>query len=208
MGQPTGETGTTTPPAGGQDNQQQNPAPAQTSNTAAGSSGTFSQEDLDRIVSERLAREKAKYADYDTLKERASQWDTFVEESKTDAQKALDQAKRDAETTAYQRARSEYGGKLVDAHLRAAAAGRLSDGALSALLGGVNTALFLTDTGDVDTTKITQFIDGIAPTVTPSNRPGGFGQGPREGAPKRGLEAGRAAFEARHKEGTAPPLFS
>lgn len=207
-----GETGTTTSTTGptgqardGQQQQSGSTATDQQPNTGPGS--TFTQEQVNQIVADRLNREKAKVADYDQLKERAANWDKFLEESKTEGQKALDQARQEAETSAYAKARTEFGSKLVDAHLRAAATGRITDGALSALLGGVNTANFLTDKGDVDTTKISQFIDGIAPTTTPSSRPGGFGQGPREGAPARGIDAGRAAYEARHVKGQAPPLF-
>jgi hypothetical protein len=211
--QATGQSASNTTSADGQHRQGQQqgqqqpstPQPQGQTNTPA--QGTFNQDDVDRIVRERLDRERAKYADYDDLKQRAQNWDTFLEESKSEAQKALDTARGEAEASAYARARQEFGAKLVEAHLRATAAGRLDDGALTALLGGVNTANFLTAAGDVDTTKINQFIDGIAPTTTPAARLGGFGQGSREGAPRRGLEAGRAAYEARHRDGQAPPLF-
>ncbi len=217
MSQPNGEQGTTTPP-GGQDkggNASSTP-PAGAPNTTpenatqTPNNTTFSQADVDRIVQERLTRERSKFADYDTLKERAGQWDRFVEEAKPEQEKALDNARKEAESAAYAKARSEFGGKLVQAHLTAAAAGRLPEGAVTALVAGVDTSRFLTDAGDVDTAKVTQFIDGIAPATnggTPS-RPGGFGQGPRDGAPKAGLEAGAALWESRHKEGQAPPLFT
>ena len=53
---------------------------------------TFTQQDVDRIVSERLAREKAKYEDYDSLKEKAALYDAAEEASKTELQKAQDKA--------------------------------------------------------------------------------------------------------------------
>ncbi len=45
--------------------------------TETGQSGqsTFTQVDVDRIVSERLNRERSRYADYDQIKERAGQFD-------------------------------------------------------------------------------------------------------------------------------------
>jgi hypothetical protein len=204
MGAETGENGTTTS-TGGQE--------STTTTAASGTTNTptntaFTQADVDRIVADRLSREKAKFADYDDLKSRAAQWEKFVNEAKTDQEKALDQVRQDAEAQAYSKARGEFGSRLVDAHLTAAAAGRLSDAALSALLAGVNKTVFLTEAGDVDSAKVTSFIDGIAPATTTTNRPGGFGQGPRPGEPKRGLESGAAAFAARHKPGAAPPLFS
>jgi nucleotide-binding universal stress UspA family protein len=214
MSQPTGDNGTTTP-TGGQDTQSNSDstAPAGEPNTtqAKPSNASFTQADLDKIVEQRLIRERAKYADYDQVKERAAQWDKFVEESKPEQEKALNAAKKEAEDAAYAKARTEFGGKLVQAHLQAAAAGRLSEGAVTALVAGVDTSRFLTEAGDVDTAKVTSFIDGIAPPVNgaaATTRPGSFGQGQREGAPKAGLEAGAALWEQRHAKGQAPPLFT
>lgn len=53
---------------------------------------TFTQAELNAIVQDRLNRERGKYADYDTLKEKASKWDAAEEEGKTELQKAQDQA--------------------------------------------------------------------------------------------------------------------
>jgi hypothetical protein len=212
MSQPTSETSTTTPP-GGQDTSTTTSStpPTGEPNTGSGGQKTFTQGDVDRLIDQRFAKVKAQYADYDQLKERAEQWDTFVNENRSEQEKALEKAKKDAEKTAYDKARTEFGSRLVDAHLVAAAAGRLSDTALAALLAGVNKTAFLTETGDIDTAKVTTFIDGIAPKPDESpngHRPGGFGQGPRVGQPKAGLEAGAAVYEARHAKGAAAPLFT
>ena len=53
---------------------------------------TFSQEDVNRIVGERLARETAKYADYESLKEKAGKYDEMEEANKTELQKAQEKA--------------------------------------------------------------------------------------------------------------------
>lgn len=53
---------------------------------------TFTQAQLDAVVSERLQRERAKYADYDTLKEKADKYDAAEEANKSDLQKAQDAA--------------------------------------------------------------------------------------------------------------------
>jgi hypothetical protein len=47
---------------------------------------TFTQSDIDRIVADRLGREKSKYADYDDLKAKAEQFDEHqaANESETD----------------------------------------------------------------------------------------------------------------------------
>lgn len=49
---------------------------------------TFTQEDVDRIVSKRVAR----YQDYESLKEKAAKYDEQVEASKTDLQRATEKA--------------------------------------------------------------------------------------------------------------------
>lgn len=72
----------TTPPAGGQDTP---PEPG---------AGEFkpitSQDELNRIIGERVKR--AKPADYDELKAKASEFDKVAEASKTELQKAIERA--------------------------------------------------------------------------------------------------------------------
>lgn len=53
---------------------------------------TFTQAELDRIVAERLTRERAKYADYDALSKKAAKLDQLEEASKTELQKANEKA--------------------------------------------------------------------------------------------------------------------
>jgi len=55
---------------------------------------TFTQAELDTILADRLARERAKYPDYETLKAKAAQFDAAEEAGKTELQKAQDQAAR------------------------------------------------------------------------------------------------------------------
>lgn len=61
-----------------------------------GSNGGFTppatQEELNRILESRLARERAKYADYDDLKAKASEYDKVTEASKTELQKERERA--------------------------------------------------------------------------------------------------------------------
>jgi len=49
-----------------------------------------SQEALDKIVQARVARERAKFADYDDLKDQAAKFAEFEESQKTEAQKTAD----------------------------------------------------------------------------------------------------------------------
>ena len=55
-------------------------------------SKTFTQEELNQMIGERLARERAKYQDYESLKEKAAKYDQIEEESKTELQKATERA--------------------------------------------------------------------------------------------------------------------
>ena len=52
----------------------------------------FTQADLDRIVQDRLSREREKYGDYDALKAKAEKFDQIEEASKTELQKATERA--------------------------------------------------------------------------------------------------------------------
>ena len=51
---------------------------------------TFTQEEVDALIGERLYREKEKYADYDALKEKAAKLDQMEEATKSELQKAIE----------------------------------------------------------------------------------------------------------------------
>ena len=53
---------------------------------------TFTQQEVDAIVRDRLARDRVKYADYDALRDKAERLDKIEEASKTELQKAQDRA--------------------------------------------------------------------------------------------------------------------
>lgn len=68
---------------------------------------TFTQDEVNKMISERVAREKAKYADYEQIKEKAGKYDQTVESSKTDLQKATERADAaEKELEAYKKAES------------------------------------------------------------------------------------------------------
>jgi len=71
-------------------NQEKNVAAEEVKNEEVNT--TFTQEDVDRIVGERLAREREKFSDYKTLKEKAEKFDQIEEESKSELQKAQELA--------------------------------------------------------------------------------------------------------------------
>lgn len=53
---------------------------------------TFTQAELDEIVKSRIAKERAKYTDYETLQQKASKFDEMEEASKSELQKATERA--------------------------------------------------------------------------------------------------------------------
>lgn len=55
---------------------------------------TFTQAELDQIISDRLKRERDKYTDYDALKEKAQKFDQIEENAKTELQKATEKAEK------------------------------------------------------------------------------------------------------------------
>lgn len=59
-----------------------------------GEDRTFTQAELDRIVQERLAREKQKYSDYDEVKSKAERLDELEAEQQSDLEKAQTEAER------------------------------------------------------------------------------------------------------------------
>lgn len=60
--------------------------------TTAEPAKTFTQEDVNQLVQERLRREREKYADYIDLKAKAAKLDEIEEASKTELQKATERA--------------------------------------------------------------------------------------------------------------------
>jgi hypothetical protein len=87
---------------------------------------TFSQADVDRIIKDRLAREKSKYADYDDLKDQAGKWQKHLDDQKSELERAQERAEQaeQAREEALQRAEESMiraaflaeAGKLQAAH--------------------------------------------------------------------------------------------
>lgn len=55
---------------------------------------TFTQAELDQIIGDRLKREREKYQDYESLKEKAQKLDQIEEDAKTELQKAQEKAEK------------------------------------------------------------------------------------------------------------------
>lgn len=59
-----------------------------------------SQEELDRIITQRIERERAKFADYDELKAKAAKFDEAAEANKSEQQKLEDRVTKAEEAAA------------------------------------------------------------------------------------------------------------
>lgn len=73
---------------------------------------------------------------------------------------------------------AEAGGKVAAAEIRAAAAGRMESTQVEVLLQSLDLRAFLDDDGEVDRTKVSSFVDGIAPEPQEQGFPD-LGQGSR-----------------------------
>lgn len=64
----------------------------QETQTAEVEQKTFTQDEVNSIIAERLGRDRQKYADYEALKEKAEQFDKLQEANKSELQKATERA--------------------------------------------------------------------------------------------------------------------
>ena len=118
-----------------------------------------SQEEFDKIIASRVARVQKRYADYDTLREKAAKADALESATATDLEKAV----RAAQDEARKATLAEATPRLVRAEFRAAAKGVLTSEQLDTLLEDVDLSRFLTSTGDVDEEKIGKKVSALAP---------------------------------------------
>lgn len=116
-----------------------------------------SQADLDRIINERLARQKAQFKDYDDLKTKAAEFDKLNEAQKTEAQRAAD-AIAAAERKAAD-VQTVLRAKTAENALLNAAAGKLrvpSDAVLH-----LASKVEVDDDGNVDQAHVAALVDGL-----------------------------------------------
>jgi hypothetical protein len=117
--------------------------------------------------------------DYDQLKTQAAEYQKLVEAQQTEHQRAVAEARRQGHASAL----AEAGGQLVEQWVRAAAAGRLPDESVNALVSGLDRSRFLTTAGGVDTDKVYALVNSIAPAAAPAAPEGVTGQPPQPGHP-------------------------
>lgn len=137
--------------------------------------------------------------DYDDLKAKAAKLDELEAANASETDKAVKAAREEAKSEALR----EVGGKMVDAHIKAAVtAGRLDEAQADIVLDGLDRTRFLTSDGGVDADKVKTFLDSIAPAK--GNGFPDLGQGKRSSGTKvSGKEAGREEARRRFGERTA-----
>jgi len=116
---------------------------------------TFTQADLDRIVADRVARERNKYADYADLKKRAAS-------AMTDQEKAV----AEAEQRGAAAATTKVAARLARAEFRAAAAGKLDAETLNGFLEYADLSKFVTDDGEPDEKAIAAAVKRLGGTTS------------------------------------------
>lgn len=155
------------------------------------------QEEFDRRLSRRLNSERAKYRDYDTLKAKAEQFDILANESRTDREREIEEARMEA----FHEAMSKAVPLAVKAEFKSAAKGVLSNEQLASLLEDLDLTRYATDDGDPDEEKIARKISAFAPAKGPAGNgrgPTGFGQGQRRESALRKGEAGLLEAQRRY----------
>lgn len=161
---------------------------------------TFTQADLDRIVGERLNRQKAQYADYDTLKAEAAEAARLRKEQETASEKAV----REAREQAVAEERTKSAPRLVGAEFRAAAKGVLTDAQRDAFLEDADLTKYLNDKGEVDVAKVEAKVKALAPekgTGKETGRvPRDLGQGNRSEGGKVSVASARDDYLERRKK--------
>jgi hypothetical protein len=149
-----------------------------------------SQADLDRMISERVARERAKYGDYNDLKAKAARLDQIEQANASETEKAVKAAREEGRAEVLKTANE----RLVNAEVRAlAAAAKFRDptdaiAQLAARLGEVKVG----DSGEVDGTAVKALLDELATAkpyllsdgTTPPPTPGQAGIGVIGGTPQ------------------------
>jgi hypothetical protein len=165
---------------------------------------TFNSDDVERIVKDRLDRERKKFEGFDELKAKAQKYDEIEAQNATELEKAIKKA--DAEARADVSAKTNL--RLIGAEAKAAAAAMgFNDPADAVIqLRDKFSGIKVTDDGDVDEEAVKALIDQLAKdkpylVKTDSGRPTPLpGQGQHQTPPNSGRDQ---AMEQARKRGFA-----
>lgn len=120
----------------------------------------------------------------------AQELETTRLSSLSDAEKAVELARAETRKETLRL----VGGRLVDAEVRAASAGRLAPEQVEALLEGLDRSRFITDDGDVNREALTTWVGRFAPSPLPGPpRFGDADQGVRTTSPPAGRDERQTA---------------
>ena len=156
---------------------------------------------MDKIVSERIARERGKFADYNDLKAKAAKFDEIEAQNATELEKATKKAADEARAEMS----TKTNARLIRAEVKAAAAAaRFHDPADAAMqLAARFGEIKVSDDGDVDEATVKTLIDDLAqakPYLVKSDvsKPKPLpGQGQNQPGPSSGREQGLAEAKKR-----------
>lgn len=142
--------------------------PAEPSGQPANWTPPGNQAELDRIVEARLARERAKYADYDEIKAKAQKHDALELELASETEKQARAARAEAQAEAD----AAYRPRLAETAFRIAIGDRKTADEVNDFIGDLNLSRFLTDDGQVDTAKVLARVEQFTGTKPTPPRPG------------------------------------
>lgn len=135
-------------------------------------------------------------SDYDAVK---AELDQLKQATQTDAEKAIEAARKEAADAARAEARRDTLPALVKAEFKASAAGKIPGDRLATILEPLDLTKFLTaDGGEVDTDKVQHYVDGLG--LGDGTKWPDTGQGRREQHETTGVAAGREAFASRRPQ--------
>lgn len=141
-------------------------------------------------------------ADYDTVK---AELDALKAAGQTDAEKAAERARTEAADAARAEERAKLAPRLVGAEFKSVGAGRIPAEQLKSLIAGAHAPNFLTGDGEVDTDKVTEFLE---PFMKDGDEGSGdkqwpdMGQGKRRSQKPTGVGAGAELYASRRPKTT------
>ncbi|MFT8650510.1 MAG: hypothetical protein ABF792_08705 [Bifidobacterium psychraerophilum] len=160
-----------------------------------------SQEEMDEIIENRLARERRKYSDYDQLKATKAEMDQWKQSQLTEQEKAIEAAKTEASAATA----SKYEQRIAAAEIRLQAQARGFHDPADAI-GAFGKDLPIKD-GDIDTDAIGKKLDELAtskPYLLKAGDDGGNGKTPK-GKPK--LPSGKKLGDSHDGKGKAAAML-
>lgn len=166
-----------------------------------------SQEELDKRIGPRLAREREKFADYAELKKKADAHDKALEDAKTEQEKAVDAARKEGENGALEKVNARV--VAAEAKVLAAQANAHSADAVVKMLD--LTGITVGDDGQVDTKALQAKVDALKESDaylfgagTGARKPkADKSQGGGGGTDAAGVDRGREMFANRRGKKTS-----